>query len=126
MIFQTCVKKKMLKKFTKKVVQYNYSKKINYNELFNKLEDNYKIIKKKINKPLTYSEKILYTHLVDNEQEITKDTYLRLNPDRVAMQDGTFLYLLTSKKHLRKLQFYNLCFQDYQILLFHPQFIVTI
>jgi aconitate hydratase len=48
-------------------------------------------LKKEINKPLTYSEKILYTHNADQNLlkfERGKD-YVELNPDRVAMQDAT-------------------------------------
>jgi len=41
-------------------------------------------------KPLTLAEKILYGHLEDPSQNITRGkTYLRLFPDRVAMQDAT-------------------------------------
>ncbi|EEC15463.1 aconitase, putative [Ixodes scapularis] len=45
----------------------------------------------KLNRPLTLSEKILYSHLDQPEtQEIERGTsYLRLRPDRVAMQDAT-------------------------------------
>lgn len=45
----------------------------------------------RLQRPLTLSEKILYSHL-DNarEQDIERGTsYLRLRPDRVAMQDAT-------------------------------------
>lgn len=51
------------------------------------------------NKPLTLAEKILYSHLVDPEQtmgsvngDLTKlrgEQYLKLHPDRVAMQDAS-------------------------------------
>lgn len=46
---------------------------------------------RRLNRPLTLSEKVLYSHL-DNpqSQEIERGkTYLRLRPDRVAMQDAT-------------------------------------
>lgn len=58
---------------------------------YDKLTSNLKIVKKRLNRPLTLSEKVLYSHL-DNpkEQEIVRgDSYLRLRPDRVAMQDAT-------------------------------------
>lgn len=44
-----------------------------------------------MNRPLTLSEKIVYGHLDDPaNQEIERGkTYLRLRPDRVAMQDAT-------------------------------------
>lgn len=45
-----------------------------------------------VNAPLTLAEKILYTHLYDNEAKNAftrgKD-YVNFNPDRVAMQDAT-------------------------------------
>ncbi|KAG8321459.1 aconitate hydratase [Homalodisca vitripennis] len=46
---------------------------------------------RRLNRPLTLSEKVLYSHLDDPAgQEITRGkTYLRLRPDRVAMQDAT-------------------------------------
>ncbi|KAK0397349.1 hypothetical protein QR680_002093 [Steinernema hermaphroditum] len=49
------------------------------------------IVRKRLNRPLTLSEKILYGHLDDpSGQEIKRGTsYLRLRPDRVAMQDAT-------------------------------------
>lgn len=45
----------------------------------------------RLNRPLTLSEKIVYGHLDDpTGQEIVRGrTYLRLRPDRVAMQDAT-------------------------------------
>lgn len=55
-------------------------------------------VKKILNgQPLTLAEKILYSHLVDPEESLTssntKDirgqSYLKLNPDRVAMQDAS-------------------------------------
>lgn len=44
-----------------------------------------------MNKPLTLAEKIVYSHLDDPEgQEIERGkSYLKLRPDRVAMQDAT-------------------------------------
>ncbi|KAL1494111.1 hypothetical protein ABEB36_009761 [Hypothenemus hampei] len=58
-----------------------------YETLVKKLE----IVKKRLNRPLTLSEKVLYSHLDQPEtQEIERGTsYLRLRPDRVAMQDAT-------------------------------------
>ena len=45
----------------------------------------------RLNRPLTLSEKIVYGHLDNPEgQDIARGrTYLRLRPDRVAMQDAT-------------------------------------
>lgn len=55
------------------------------------LVKNLEIVKKRLNRPLTLSEKVLYSHIDEpNKQEITRGTsYLRLRPDRVAMQDAT-------------------------------------
>lgn len=58
---------------------------------YEKLSSNLEVIKKRLNRPLTLSEKILYSHLDDpKNQDIERGTsYLRLRPDRVAMQDAT-------------------------------------
>ncbi|XP_051899046.1 aconitate hydratase, mitochondrial [Pristis pectinata] len=55
------------------------------------LRKNVDIVHKRLDKPLTLSEKIVYGHLDDPvNQEIGRGrTYLRLRPDRVAMQDAT-------------------------------------
>uniref|UniRef100_A0A667WP17 Aconitate hydratase, mitochondrial n=1 Tax=Myripristis murdjan TaxID=586833 RepID=A0A667WP17_9TELE len=58
---------------------------------YEKMRENIKIVRKRLNRPLTLSEKIVYGHLDDPVgQEIDRGrTYLRLRPDRVAMQDAT-------------------------------------
>ncbi|KAE9556410.1 hypothetical protein FO519_000295 [Halicephalobus sp. NKZ332] len=58
---------------------------------YEKLNKNLQVIKKRLGRPLTLSEKILYSHLDDpSGQDIERGTsYLRLRPDRVAMQDAT-------------------------------------
>ncbi|XP_078388150.1 aconitate hydratase, mitochondrial [Cetorhinus maximus] len=55
------------------------------------LQKNLDIVRKRLDKPMTLSEKIVYSHLDDPvNQEIGRGkTYLRLRPDRVAMQDAT-------------------------------------
>ncbi|XP_023364962.1 aconitate hydratase, mitochondrial [Otolemur garnettii] len=55
------------------------------------LEKNINIVRKRLNRPLTLSEKIVYGHLDDpaNQEVERGKTYLRLRPDRVAMQDAT-------------------------------------
>ncbi|KAG4300568.1 hypothetical protein PCK1_003172 [Pneumocystis canis] len=60
---------------------------INYDLLEKKIE----IVKTRLRRPLTYAEKILYSHLEDPyTQKIERgQTYLRLRPDRVACQDAT-------------------------------------
>jgi len=58
---------------------------------YEKLVSNLSVVKSRLNRPLTLSEKILYSHLDDPAgQEIVRgESYLRLRPDRVAMQDAT-------------------------------------
>ena len=47
-------------------------------------------IKKKLQRPLTYTEKILFTHLTSQNLELTKGkNEVSLQVDRVAMQDAT-------------------------------------
>ncbi|ODV80128.1 aconitate hydratase [Suhomyces tanzawaensis NRRL Y-17324] len=65
-----------------------------------KLIQNLNTVKKIVdNKPLTLAEKILYSHLVSPEESLASsngqlsnirgEVYLKLNPDRVAMQDAS-------------------------------------
>jgi len=58
-----------------------------YEKLLAKLN----VVREKLNRPLTLSEKILYSHLDDpaNQSIVRGESYLRLRPDRVAMQDAT-------------------------------------
>ncbi|KDQ11211.1 hypothetical protein BOTBODRAFT_35511 [Botryobasidium botryosum FD-172 SS1] len=58
---------------------------------YQRIEDNLAIVRKRLNRPLTLSEKILYGHLDDpHNQDITRGvSYLKLRPDRVACQDAT-------------------------------------
>jgi len=55
------------------------------------IRKNVEIVKKRLNRPLTLAEKILYGHLDDpHNQDIERGkSYLNLRPDRVAMQDAT-------------------------------------
>lgn len=55
------------------------------------LVKNLEIVKQRLNRPLTLSEKVLYSHLDDphNQEIVRGQSYLRLRPDRVAMQDAT-------------------------------------
>lgn len=55
------------------------------------LEERLDVVKNKLKRPLTLSEKVLYSHLDNPEgQEIKRgQSYLKLRPDRVAMQDAT-------------------------------------
>ncbi|KAL2384407.1 hypothetical protein RJZ90_002007 [Blastomyces dermatitidis] len=73
----------------KKVEMCNHEKGnyINYK----KMAENLDIVRKRLNRPLTYAEKIMYSHLDDpHGQEIQRGkSYLKLRPDRVACQDAT-------------------------------------
>lgn len=62
------------------------------NELpYEKLKSTLDVVKRRLDRPLTLSEKVLYSHLDDpKNQDVTRgESYLRLRPDRVAMQDAT-------------------------------------
>ncbi|KAK7616785.1 aconitate hydratase-like protein [Phyllosticta citricarpa] len=58
---------------------------------YKKLSENLSIVRSRLNKPLTHTEKIIYSHLDDpHNQEIERGkSYLKLRPDRVACQDAT-------------------------------------
>ena len=55
------------------------------------MSENLDIVRARLNRPLTYAEKILYSHLDDpHGQDIERGkSYLRMRPDRVACQDAT-------------------------------------
>ncbi|CAG8715939.1 13789_t:CDS:2 [Cetraspora pellucida] len=58
---------------------------------YQRIEDNLAIVRKRLNRPMTLSEKIVYGHLDDAAgQDIVRgSSYLKLRPDRVACQDAT-------------------------------------
>merc|ERR1711977_743245 len=58
---------------------------------YQRIEDNLAVVRQRLNRPLAYAEKILYSHLDDpHGQEIERGvSYLKLRPDRVACQDAT-------------------------------------
>ncbi|KAF8901204.1 aconitase [Gymnopilus junonius] len=58
---------------------------------YQRIEDNLAIVRERLKRPLTLSEKIVYGHLDDAvNQDIERGvSYLRLRPDRVACQDAT-------------------------------------
>jgi aconitate hydratase len=64
-------------------------------DMISKLYNNYRekltAVRKALNRPLTYSEKVLYTHLwTDSQKELKRGSdYAELAPNRVAMQDAT-------------------------------------
>ncbi|KAL2268123.1 hypothetical protein VTJ83DRAFT_2969 [Remersonia thermophila] len=73
----------------KKVRQNNWEEGnfINYK----KMSENLAVVRSRLNRPLTFAEKVLYSHLDDpHNQDIERGTsYLKLRPDRVACQDAT-------------------------------------
>ena len=58
---------------------------------YEKIENNLKIVRDRLKRPMTMSEKIVYGHLDQPEtQDIERGvSYLRLRADRVACQDAT-------------------------------------
>ena len=58
---------------------------------YKKMSENLAIVRSRLNRPLTFAEKVLYSHLDDpHGQEIERGkSYLKLRPDRVACQDAT-------------------------------------
>jgi len=58
---------------------------------YEKLQDRLHIVKGRLGRPMTLSEKVLYSHLDDphNQDIVRGESYLKLRPDRVAMQDAT-------------------------------------
>ncbi|XP_060070667.1 aconitate hydratase, mitochondrial-like [Ylistrum balloti] len=58
---------------------------------YDKMEFNMNTVKTRLGRPLTLSEKVLYSHLDDPKNEVIErgESYLKLRPDRVAMQDAT-------------------------------------
>ncbi len=55
------------------------------------IEKNLSVVRKRLNKPLSLAEKIVYGHLSDpkNQEIVPGKNILQLHPDRVAMQDAT-------------------------------------
>ncbi|RUP46840.1 aconitate hydratase [Jimgerdemannia flammicorona] len=58
---------------------------------YQRIEDNLAVVRRRLNRPLTLSEKIVYGHLdnAENQDIVRGQSYLRLRPDRVACQDAT-------------------------------------
>ena len=58
---------------------------------YKKMSENLAIVRSRLQRPLTFSEKVLYSHLDDpHGQDIERGvSYLKLRPDRVACQDAT-------------------------------------
>ena len=59
-------------------------------KLYESLQARHAQAREHLGRPLTLAEKILTSHLVDPTQEYVRgESYLYLNPDRVALQDAT-------------------------------------
>ncbi|MDB3907094.1 aconitate hydratase [Crocinitomicaceae bacterium] len=61
-------------------------------EVYARYPERIEAARKAVNKPLTLSEKILYTHLWDGAATVAHErgkSYVDFDPDRVAMQDAT-------------------------------------
>lgn len=62
-----------------------------YSALLEKLDH----VRSLLNRPLTLAEKILYSHIIDPEKDLSGggnirgEVYLQLRPERVAMQDAS-------------------------------------
>ncbi len=59
--------------------------------VYQKMDTNIALVKKRLGRPLTYGEKILYGHL-DNAMEVDLEagvSYVKTCPDRIALQDAT-------------------------------------
>ena len=59
--------------------------------VYQKMDTNVALVKKRLGRPLTYGEKILYGHL-DNAMEADLEagvSYVKTCPDRIALQDAT-------------------------------------
>ncbi|MBU0664047.1 MAG: aconitate hydratase [Proteobacteria bacterium] len=59
--------------------------------VYQKMDTNIAMVKKRLGRPLTYGEKLLYGHL-DNAMEAELDagvSYVKTCPDRIALQDAT-------------------------------------
>ncbi|ORX46015.1 aconitate hydratase [Piromyces finnis] len=58
---------------------------------YEKMAENVKLVRERLNRPLTYAEKIVYGHLADPKNQVIErgNSYLNLHPDRVACQDAT-------------------------------------
>lgn len=58
-------------------------------EVFKHKNEKLKAARAQFKRPLTLTEKILYTHLSQPVEVVRGKTYVDFNPDRVAMQDAT-------------------------------------
>lgn len=69
---------------------------------YEKSQKRLQLVRKRVNRPLTLAEKILFSHLSFPEKSQGDETFLLLSPDRVIMQDVTaqmalLQFMLTGK-----------------------------
>ncbi len=59
--------------------------------VYRKIESNLSLVRKRLGRPLTFAEKIIYGHLEQSGSEslIAGTSYIKTWPDRVALQDAT-------------------------------------
>ena len=59
--------------------------------VYDRLECNLEVVRRRLGRPLTYAEKVFLGHLADAEGEELEPgrSYVATRPDRVAMQDAT-------------------------------------
>jgi aconitate hydratase len=59
--------------------------------VYKKTQENLKVVRTRLGRPMTLAEKVMFGHLVDpKNQDLTRGkSFLELAPDRVAMQDAT-------------------------------------
>jgi len=60
-------------------------------QAYQRIERNLEVVRRRLNRPLNLTEKILLGHLADPEEADLRsgESYIALRPDRVAMQDAT-------------------------------------
>ena len=58
-------------------------------ETYKKCQDQLDAVRKKSDRPFTFAEKILFSHLTKTPESFVREGFLSLMPDRVAMQDAT-------------------------------------
>lgn len=80
-----------------------------FNDFYSEFAARLKMVRSRLARPLTFTEKILFTHLwknAENGPDFQAKDFLNLRPDRVALQDATgqmaLLQILSSgRKHLQ-------------------------
>lgn len=63
----------------------------NLEDAYKAIDDRLSVVRNRLNRPLTYAEKVLYGHLDDPEKQaiVRGESFLKLRPERVALQDAT-------------------------------------